>query len=136
MRAEWQSRASLHVHGCSCWEVDPDEGLADLAPKYLKCVIERRDDGEGGGHRSVSDDQYQDVQNKIFGFLGDVGFTARNPDVPTAGVAVTEEARARGLAELARDMRDFDWTDENACDERYSNLLTPASATQGAGGTA
>lgn len=84
--------------------------------------MENGEGGEGGGgtwERTVSDDHYQDVQDEIFDFLADVGFTAKNPAAPPTGEAVSEEARARGLTELTRDMRDFDWTNEAACDVAF-----------------
>ena len=125
-RAEWQSRGTLHVHGCSPWGCEPDEWLTELSRRYLKGSIGRRSRAQGGAadvDGGVLDDEYQDVQQSIFHFLGDVGFTAHNPTPQAEGILISEEARGRGLRDLARDMRGFDWSDEGACRDRYANLL-------------
>ena len=35
-RAEWQSRASLHVHGCSAWGCEPDGRMTELSRTFFK----------------------------------------------------------------------------------------------------
>ncbi|CAN0534058.1 unnamed protein product, partial [Laminaria digitata] len=125
-RAEWQSRGTLHVHGCSPWGCEPDERLTELSRRYLKGFIGRRSRTRGGAADAdggVPDAEYEDVQERIFLFLRDVGFTARNPTPQAKGVPVSEEARAEGLRELARDMRGFDWSNQRAILDRYANLL-------------
>ncbi|CAM9191521.1 unnamed protein product, partial [Pylaiella littoralis] len=130
MRAEWQNRASLHVHGCWCAGVEPAPGLAALSRTYLRGFIERRSreaEGEGSRHADgelgVSDEEYEQAPQDIFGILGDMGFTATNPAASAENVPADEGARQRGRDELARDLRDFDWTDEQATRARYENLL-------------
>lgn len=126
MRAEWQNRASLHVHGCWC------AGLpAALSREFLRGFIARRNrpaEGEGSdADGGVADTEYKQVQDEIIKFLTDVGFTVTNPTASAEGVPVDDEARQRGREEFARDMRDFDWTDDEACRTRYEDLLLNAS---------
>ncbi|CAB1106966.1 unnamed protein product [Ectocarpus sp. CCAP 1310/34] len=130
-RAEWQSRASLHVHGCSSWIVEAvrNKHLTDLSRRYLKGFLARRRVKQGrleegaptdGG---VSDEEFARVQQEMCTFLVAVGFTARNPDPPAPDEAVSEEQRRAAAEGIARDMRDFPWEDEQATMERYSLLL-------------
>ena len=137
-RAEWQSRASLHVHGCSAWGCEPEGRMTDLSRTFLKGFLARRHDGsdddtnhiarDGAGESTctdggVSDEEYERVQREMCVFLAGVGFTAKNPTPPQDGVPLSEEARGQGLQELARDMRDFDWEDEDAVRDRYAMLV-------------
>ena len=55
--------------------------------------------------------------------LGRRRVTARNLTPPDEGIALREEARREGLNELARDMRDFNWEDEDAARDRYATLV-------------
>lgn len=127
MRAEWQSRASLHIHGCSSWNCEAQRRLTELSRTYLIGYIARqragREEGDPPDDEGVPDDEYQRVQEDIVGFLEDIGFTARNPSPPAPDVPVGEEARARSREELERDMRDFPWHDVEACRRRYANIL-------------
>lgn len=135
-RAEWQSRASLHVHGCSSWGCEPDGRMTDLSRTFLKGFLARRTENEDvpDAHSAsdgqaeprdggVSDEEYERVQREMCTFLVGVGFTARNPSPPGDDIPVSEEARNEGLKELARDMRDFDWEDEDAARDRYAMLV-------------
>ena len=47
-------------------------------------------DADGG----VLDDEYRDIQQRIFHFLGDVGFTARNPTPPVSYTHLTLPTKA------------------------------------------
>jgi len=128
MRAEWQSRASLHIHGCSSWDCEGERRLTELSRRYLLGHIARhRQGGDEGGPADdggVPDDEYERVQQDIITFLEDIGFTARNPSPPAPDMPVGDEARARSRQELERDMRDFPWDDVDECRRRYANLLT------------
>lgn len=130
-RAGWQSRASLHAHGCSSWKVEAagNQRLTDLSRQYLKGFLARRQLHQGrqevgatsdGG---VSDEEYARVQEEICTFLVAVGFTARNPESPAPGEAVSEEQQRAAAEGLSRDMRDFSWEDEEATREHYSLLV-------------
>ena len=136
-RAEWQSRASLHVHGCSAWSCEPDGRMTELSRTFLKGFLARRGDdnghntpetqpdGDGGAGSSdggVSDEEYERVQLEMCTFLADVGFTARNPTPPDEGIALSEEARREGLNKLARDTRDINWENEDDARDRYAML--------------
>ncbi|CAN0437320.1 unnamed protein product, partial [Pylaiella littoralis] len=124
-RAEWQSRSSLHVHGCSSWACEGDERMTALSRTYLEGHIARRRaeadgdtaDVDGG----VRDKEMARCAAKIAALLNGIGFTALNQDPPTQPgdptVPTSEEARARGREELQKDMRDFPWDDVslNAC---------------------
>lgn len=111
-RSEWQSRASLHVHGCSAWGCEPDERMTELSRTFLKGFLARRHDdsdddtrnirrdGDGDGARSdggVSDKEYDRVQREMCVFLTGVDFTARNPAPPAEGITLSDEARNQGL---------------------------------------
>lgn len=127
MRAEWQLRASLHIHGCWRTKKEPGDGLAALSRTFLKGFIARKNRPEEGvgsdADGGVPDDAYEGVQRSIFEWLEDVGFTATNPGASAEGTVVDEAARAMGREELARGMRVFDWADAEACEGRYQRLL-------------
>ena len=65
-------------------------------------------------------------KTQICSFSEGVGFTARNPTPPPERVRLSEETRAEGVREFARDMRDSDWEDEAACRPRRALLLNVA----------
>ena len=119
-RAECHSRGILLVHGCSWWGCEPDESLTELSRRYMKGFIDRRSRTRGGAadaDGAVLYGEDHDVQQRVFQFLGDVGFTARNPTPQEEGIPISEEERGEGLREFARDIRGFDWSDKGAyCD--------------------
>ena len=132
------SRARLHVHGCNTGGCEPDGRMTELSRTFLQGFLARRGDhngddtpetqrdGHGGAGSSdggVSDEEYERVQLEMCTFLAGVGFTARNPTPPDEGIALSEEARREGLNGLARDMRDFNWGDEDAARDRYAMLV-------------
>ena len=136
-RAEWQSRASLHVHGCSAWGCEPDGRMTELSRTCLKGFLARRGDdnghdtpetqrdGDGGAGSSdggVSDEEYERIQLEMCTFLAGVWFTGRNPTPPDEGIALNEEARREGLNKLARDTRDINWENEDDARDRYAML--------------
>ncbi|CAN0290285.1 unnamed protein product, partial [Scytosiphon promiscuus] len=88
-RAEWQSRSSIHVHGCSSWRCEGEERLTDLSRAYLRGYIGRerakRDGEDPEGDGGVSDEEYERVQGAIRSFLNAIGLTARNPSPPEPG---------------------------------------------------
>ncbi|CAN0124566.1 unnamed protein product, partial [Scytosiphon promiscuus] len=140
-RAEWQSRASLHAHGCSSWDFQgraapamalddvADMRLTNLSRTYLKGFLARRQAGENrlevgaAADGGVSDEEFLRVQQEICTFLVGVGFTARNPDPPLSGEAASEEQQRAATEGLSRDMRAFPWEDEEQTQARYSLLL-------------
>ncbi|CAB1108166.1 unnamed protein product [Ectocarpus sp. CCAP 1310/34] len=134
MRAEWQSRASLHIHGMSSWNCEGDRRVTELSRTYLRVYIARRrrateepdprddDPPDDGG----VPDEFVRVQEDIVRFLEKVGFTARNPSLPADDTPVGEEACARSREELERYMRDFPWHDVDECRRRYANLVNGA----------
>ena len=67
------------------------------------------------GLKVAPPDDYEDVEQRIFQFLGDVGFTARHPTPQAEGVSISEEARREELRKLAKDMPGVDWPDQGAC---------------------
>eukprot|EP00752_Nemacystus_decipiens_P005573 g5042.t1 len=82
------------------------------------------EDPEGDG--SVPNEEYERVQLAIREFLGAIGLTARNPSPPDPDAPISEEARARGMAELEKDLLGFDRGNLQACESRYTNLLNAA----------
>ena len=128
-RAEFQSRASIHIHGCASFECEGDEQLVDLSRIYIRGHIGRtRGRMEGGdpADDGVSNEEFERVQRDIKALLEGAGFTARNPNAPQEGVAVAEEVRAEGRRELERDMRSFDWDNVEEVRRRYLNIMNAA----------
>ena len=127
LRAEWQSRASLHIHGCSAWACEAERRLTELSRTYLMGYIgrqrARREGGDPADNGGVTDEEYERVQQDIKGFLESIGFTARNPAPPAEDVPIGEETRREGREELERDLRNFPWDDVDACWRRYANLV-------------
>ena len=126
------------MHGCNAWGCEPDGRITELSRTFFKGFLARRrddngddtpetqrdgDGGAGSSYGGVSDEEYERVQLEMCTFLAGIGFTARNPTPPDEGTALSEEARREGLNELARNMRDFKWEDEDAARDHYAMLV-------------
>ncbi|CAN0170751.1 unnamed protein product [Scytosiphon promiscuus] len=129
-RAEFQSRASLHIHGCASFGCEGDERLVELSRIYLRGHIGRTraqmEGGIPGDDGGVPDEEFERVQLGIKAFLEGVGFTARNPNAPQEGVPISEETRAEGTRELEKDMRGFNWDNIDDVKRRYHNIMNAA----------
>ena len=78
--------------------------------------------GAGSSDGGVSDEEYERVQLEMCTFLAGVWFTGRNPTPPDEGIALSEEARRKGLNKLGRDTRDINWENEDDARDRYAML--------------
>ena len=80
--AEWHSRFTLHVHGCSWWGCVGEERLTDLSSTYLRGFLGRRSRANGGvldADGGVPDTEYEIQQKSAHFWAGRIYGQESNP---------------------------------------------------------